>query len=136
AVLQGYYAAKRENGSLGNSHQAKGTGLSATTVAHHHAVIHEALEQAVKEGLVGRNVSDATDPPKIKKSEMKTWTPDEVRKFLAAAKSDRYYSLFLAAITTGMRQGELLGLRWQDLDLESGIATILQTLSRSGKNPK
>jgi integrase len=135
AHLQRYYADKRASGSLGNSHQEKGTALSATTVAHHHAVIHEALEHAMREGLISRNVAEASDPPKITRNEMKTWTSEDVRRFLAAAKGDRHYALFLAAITTGMRQGELLGLRWLDLDLEAGLATIQQSLNRAGSTP-
>jgi len=135
AMLQHYYAAKRENGSLGNSWLQKGASLSATTLAHHHAVIHEALEHAVKEGLVARNVSDAADPPRIKRGEMKTWSTEEAQRFLIATRESRSYALFLAAITTGMREAELLGLRWQDIDLVTGSATIQQTLHRAGATP-
>jgi integrase len=135
AMLQHYYATKRENGSLGNAWLAAGQPLSATTVAHHHAVIHEALEHAVKQGVIARNVADAVEPPKIKRQGSEVWSVEDVQRFLAHAKENRYYALFLAAITTGMRQGELLGLRWQDVDLDAGIASIRQTMHKAGKNP-
>jgi len=135
AALQRYYAEKRQGGAIGNAWTMPGKPLSTTTVAHHHAVIHEALEHAVKWGLVARNVAEAVNPPKIKRQEMKTWTPEDVQRFLAAARDDRFYALFLAAITTGMRQGELLGLRWQDVDLAAGVATVQQTLHKAGREP-
>jgi integrase len=91
-------------------------GLSARTVRYHHALIHVALQTAVKWGLVNRNVADAVDPPRFKRSTMQTWNEDEVNRFLEAAIDSRYYPLFYTALFTGMRRGELLALRWQDID--------------------
>lgn len=66
---------------------------------------------------------------------MRVWDEEQVRLFLAAARrSSAYYALYLTALTTGMRQGELMGLRWKDVDLALGVASIQQTLYRLGKN--
>jgi len=92
------------------------SGLSARTVRYHHALIHIALQTAVKWGLVSRNVADAAEPPKFKRSQMQTWNEYEVNQFLEAAKDTQYYALFYTALFTGMRRSELLALRWQDID--------------------
>ena len=91
-------------------------GLSAQTVRYHHAVIHIALQTAVKWGLINRNVADAVDPPRFKRSTMQTWSENEVNCFLEVAKESHYYRLFYTALFTGMGRGELLALRWQDVD--------------------
>lgn len=109
-------------------------GLAPRTVRYLHVIIHEALKYAVKWGLVGRNVADAVEPPKVRRKEMRALTPAEAARLLAVAKDDRLYALYLLAVTTGMRQGELLGLRWQDLDLERATLSVRQALHRvSGK---
>ena len=103
-------------------------GLSSTTVRHIYALLHGALGHAVKWGLIPRNPCDFVDPPRRRQAEMRVWDEEQVRLFLAEARrSSRYYVLYLAAILTGMRQGELLGLRWQDVDLTLGIASVRQT---------
>lgn len=91
-------------------------GLSARTVKFHHAVIHKALQTAVKWGLVSRNVADGVDVPRARPSEMQTWDEDDIARFLESAKSGPYYALFYTALFTGMRRSELLALRWQDVD--------------------
>lgn len=100
------------------------SGLSPTTVHHLHATIHKALRQAVRWNLVARNVADLVDPPRIVTHEMATLSPAQARAFLAAAEGDRLEALYVLAITTGMRQGELLGLRWRDVDLDGGSVQI------------
>jgi len=91
-------------------------GLSARTIRYHHALIHIALQTAVKWGLVGRNVADAVAPPKFKRSQMQIWNENEVNQFLEAVKDTEYHALFYTALFTGMRRSELLALRWQDID--------------------
>jgi integrase len=93
------------------------SGLSARTVRYHHVVLHIALKTAVKWGLVGRNATDAVDPPRSRKTEMNTWDEDNIICFLNTAKDTPYYALFYTALFTGMRRSELLALRWQDIDL-------------------
>lgn len=92
-------------------------GLAARTVRYDHIVIHSALRTAVKWQLVSRNVADAVEPPKPKHSEMQTWDPHEVVQFLKAAKMTPYHVLFYAALYTGARRSELLGLSWRHVDL-------------------
>jgi len=91
-------------------------GLAAGTVRYDHIVIHGALRMAVKWQLVSRNVADAAEPPKAKHTEMQTWDSDEVAQFLEAAKATPYHVLFYAALYTGARRSELLGLSWRHID--------------------
>lgn len=83
-----------------------------------------ALAQALDWGLVGRNVAERIKPPKVQKQEMQVWTPQQARAFLAAAEGHRYYALFYVALATGMRRGELLALRWAEVDALARTATV------------
>src|SRR5579871_952016 len=105
-------------------------GLAPRTVGHIHRVLHCALVQALRWGLVLRNVCDAVDPPKVVRAEIRALTADEARRLLAAAASDPLEALYVLALTSGMRQGELLGLKWQDIDLEQGALQVRRTLGR------
>src|SRR5262249_35859149 len=101
------------------SYRAKlAEGLASSTVALHHRGLHRTLELAGQWGLAARNVCDAVQAPKKRRGEMHKWTPAEAGRFLDVAKAaqSRYYALFATAIFTGLRMGELLGLRWQDVD--------------------
>src|SRR3954462_9595141 len=71
--------------------------------------------------------------PKDQKKEMTVWEIDEIENFLKIAGKDRLYTAFHLAITTGMRRGEILGLRWKDVDLDKGMLSVRQTLSKDGK---
>lgn len=104
------------------------TGLSARTVRYIHAILHRALGQAVRWQILHRSVADAVELPRVERKEMQTLDLEGVAKLLNAAAEDRLYALYLMAVTTGMRQGELLGLRWQDVDLAAGTVMIRQTL--------
>jgi integrase len=103
-------------------------GLSPCTVQRIHAVVHRALKQALRWGLVAHNVSEATDPPKAQRKEIRPLTPEQVRTFLKTAQGDRLEALYALAITTGLRQGELFGLRWEDVDLAAGRLSVCHTL--------
>lgn len=98
-----------------------------------HSLINNALKRAEKWGLVHRNVAALVERPKANKKEIKVWTVDEVKEFLLKARQDRLYVSFLLAVTTGMRQAEILGLRWQDVDFEDCSLSIVQILSHDGK---
>jgi integrase len=105
-------------------------GLSPTSVHHIHAILHRALDQAVRWGLLMRNVTDAVDPPRRSSPEMQAWDARQVAAVMAAAASDDLEALWRLAVFTGMRRGEILGLRWSDVDLESGELAVRRTLSR------
>jgi integrase len=92
--------------------------LASASVHKCHTVLHKALGQAVKWHLIPRNVCDAVKAPRpTPQEEMRTLSPEETRRLLETAHGDKLEALYVLAITTGMRQGELLGLKWQDIDL-------------------
>jgi integrase len=93
------------------------SGLSGRTVQLIHITLHKSLKNAVKTGLLVRNVAEAVDTPKVKRHEMHTMSEDDLQTFLKAAKSTPYHALFYTALFTGMRRSELLALRWSDIDL-------------------
>jgi integrase len=106
-----------------------GSGLSPRMVQLIHTTLHKALEQAVADGLVPRNVAGMVRAPKSPGREIKTLVPEQARALLRSAHTYRLEALFVLAITTGMRQGELLGLKWADVDMETGILQVRRTLS-------
>ena len=97
---------------------------------HHHRVLSEALNWAVEQNLLVRNVAKAAKPPKPVNKEMGVLNEDDIDLLLEAARGGRYYWLFYLATYTGMRRSELLGLRWKDIDLHLGSLSVLQTLHR------
>lgn len=105
-------------------------GLSGTSVRHLHSTLHTAFDDAVKWGLVARNVCDAVKAPARDRTEMQTWNPHQASAFLAAAVGDDLEALWRLAITTGMRRGELLGLKWADVDFDAGALSVRRSLSR------
>lgn len=103
-------------------------GLSAQTVLHHHRVLREALQQAVKWQLVLRNVADAVDPPRPERKEMQSLDEKQTAALLQKARGTRMYLPILLAVTTGLRRGELLALRWSDVDLDSAKLAVCRSL--------
>jgi integrase len=94
-----------------------------------HALLHLALEKAVKTGLVARNVTALTDPPSVNHQERPTWTAAQARQFLEAIVGDPLEALYITAMYTGMREGELLALRWSNVDLKEGVLQVRESLS-------
>lgn len=137
AHIQDYYTKARESGRL----DGRG-GLSAKTVLHYHRLLHLALEEAVNWQLIARNPCDAVKPPRAEYHEMHVLTQEQISRLLTEATSAGLQVPLLVSVTTGVRRGELLGLRWQDVDLEAQTLTVRQSLveSRSGeltfKQPK
>jgi integrase len=105
-------------------------GLSAKTVNRIHVVLHAALDQAVKNSLVIRNVSEATTLPKQKKKEIRILSVDEQMKFLSAISRERLKVAFILALGSGIREGELLALRWKNVNLKDGTIRIAESIKR------
>jgi integrase len=126
-MLNGLYAALLANGKQSNG----GGGLSPRSVRYVHTIVHRAMRDAVRWGRIARNPADAADPPRgaaTSPPTMTTWTAPEVRSFLEHTADHRLHAAFVTLATTGMRRGECLGLRWSDVDLVNGRASIVQTV--------
>lgn len=108
-------------------------GLSAQTVKYIAMILKQTLSDAVRQQLLIRNPADAIDAPRrVRGAEMKIWAPEQLREFLAGVKDEPLYAAYVVAATTGMRRGEVLGLRWSDVDLEKGRLSIQQTVLAVG----
>jgi integrase len=110
-----------------------GQPLSARTVQAIHMTVRKALGDAARWGLVVRNVAALASPPKPRRAEMRTWTAAELRAFLEHVQDERLAALWMLAASTGMRRGEMLGLRWVDVDLDRGRVAVRQTLVIAGR---
>jgi integrase len=107
-------------------------GLSGSTVQKIHHVLHKALAQAVKWNLIPRNPAEDVKAPTPTPKEMYPLSEGEARRLLEAARGDRLEALYVLAVHTGMRRGELLGLKWEDVDLEGQTVRVRRTLTRTG----
>jgi integrase len=103
-------------------------GLGPQVVRYTHAVLSSALKQGVKWDMLHKNPASAVDLPLMVRKEMKAMTPAEASRFLEAVKGTRQYALFNFALTTGMRPQEYLALKWSDVDLERGLATVRRAI--------
>jgi integrase len=111
--------------------EGDGSGpLSAQTVLHHHTMLHGALRHAVRTGLIPRNPADAVEPPRPRRYEARTLTAEEAQTLLRAIAGTRWHAFVALAVTAGLRRGELLGLRWSDLDLDAGRLSVRQQVLR------
>lgn len=109
-------------------------GMSAQSVKHHHRLLSKILKDAVLWQKINRNVATLAKPPKPQKVEMRTLDPKQVSTLLSVAKeSEVYYPVIFTAVHTGLRRGEILGLRWQDVDLKNGVLYVQQTLQSVSK---
>lgn len=125
--LSDLYATLAEAGRL----DGRG-GLSPRTVQYCHTILHRALGDAVRRGSVVRNVADYALVPaprrRRRSTEMRTWTAGEVAGFLEVTSNERLYPVWHLALMTGMRRGEILGLRWRDSDLKAGRLRLVRQL--------
>lgn len=110
--------------------QRLAAGLSPKSVAYIHQVLRTALGLAVRWQYVERNVAALVDRPKLVRKEIRPLAPDEARRFLEAIRGHRLEALFSVALALGLRQGEALGLRWQDIDLVAGTLKVSHQLQR------
>src|SRR5215211_2119972 len=107
-------------------------GFAPASVNKLHVTLHKAVDQAVRWHMVSRNVAEAVKAPRPVSEEMRTLSAAETRRLLEAACSDRLEALYVLAVHTGMRQGELLALKWQDVDLENAVVSVRRTITMSG----
>ena len=105
-------------------------GLSAATVRKVHNALHKALVQAVRWSLVPNNATDGAQAPKPRAKEVTPLNNEQAKALLEAARGDRLEALYVTALTTGARKGELLALKWDDLDLERGLLRIRRSITR------
>jgi integrase len=109
---------------------AKSADLAPRTVHHIRAVLRTALHQAERDGLVTRNAAALAESPRVERQEMKAFTPEQARAFQQAIKGDPEEALYLVTLDAGLRQGEVLGLSWQDVDLAAGVVRVAHALQR------
>jgi integrase len=125
------YSALRASGR-----QNGGGGLSETSIQHTHVVLRKALRDAVKGAhgpkLLQRNPADDVARPRRQRREMEVWSAEQLRAFFEHTSEDRNYPAYLLAATTGLRRGELLGLRWDDVDLDGGRLAVRRSRVAAG----
>jgi integrase len=126
--IQEYYSEALKTGRL----DGKG-GLSALTVLHIHRLLHKALVQAVKWQMLVRNPVDAAEPPRIERKEMKVISGDQITQLIATTEGTMFFIPVLLAVTTGMRRGEIMGLKWDDIDLNTGCLTLRRAVIQIGE---
>jgi integrase len=107
-----------------------GEGLSAKSVRYMRGTLRAALNQAIRWGMISRNVAMLGDPPRGSPYDIRPLDPDEARQFLAAIRGDRLEALYSVALALGLRQGEALGLQWRDVDLDRGLIRVVHQLQR------
>jgi integrase len=125
--LDEFYAQLLVEGKLNGD----GGGLSVKTVRYIHGILRKALADAQRKGSVQRNVADLADPPKLSsapKPQMKVWTADQLREFLDGIRDHELFPAFYLAASTGMRRGEILGIRWEDIDMQHKRLSVRQAV--------
>ena len=131
--LQQFYARLKKGGRKRFVEQY-GEGLSDRMVRSCHTTCRTALEKAVIEGLITTNPAIGCKLPPKKAKEMQVLTQAEILRFLTQAKEEGYYEMFLLELTTGMRRGEIIGLKWRDLNLQTGELRITRQVVKTGKS--
>ncbi|MED1089749.1 site-specific integrase [Bacillus paramycoides] len=111
-------------------------GIANNSILLMHRILKNSLNLAVKQNVISRNPAIHVEMPRKEKTSIQTWTEEEVKKFLLHSQESRYHIGCILAITTGMRLGEVLGLRWQDVDFNNHTITINQTSGHDDKIKK
>jgi integrase len=125
--LMNYYGRALSQGRI----DGKG-GLSARSVLYHHRILSEALDHAVKMGYVVRNVAEAVQPPRPDRATVSTLSRFNIERFLDAAQKTPYYVFYSTLLYTGLRRGELLALKWHNLDLDQGMLHVTESAYKLG----
>ncbi|MCE5200530.1 MAG: site-specific integrase [Armatimonadota bacterium] len=132
-VVQKYYNDELKSGRVKRvlkNGEVKGGGLSARSVQQHHAVLRKALKCAVRWGMVGRNICDMVDAPKVERKEAEAFTEAEVRALLGATDGTPHGPIILIAVATGMRLGEILALTWGDIDTVNSAISVTKSVEQ------
>ncbi len=123
-----FYQELREEGRL-EDHPEYGRRLSATTVRRVHGVFHQAMDAAMREGLIARNPTEGITLPKKKPPVMKILNNEQLERFMEEIKKDEvWHDFFYTELTTGLRRGEICGLMWPDFDETKGTLSIRRTV--------
>jgi integrase len=104
-------------------------GFAPKTVRNIHSVLHRALADAERLGLVAKNPARSARGPSVSRKEQETWSPEQLSQFLATTAGDPLHGVFVLLATTGMRRGEVVGLRWVDVDLDRAVASVVHTIT-------
>jgi integrase len=115
---------------------AEGGALSARSVRYIATIVGKVLHDAVRWDRIVRNPAERADPPRARDAKapaMKTWSAEQLDQFLRLTERNRYHSVWLFLATTGVRRGEALGLRWEDVDLDTATVAIRQTVTVVGR---
>jgi len=122
-MIQSYYNQLYREGSL-----------SGAIIQKIHTLINDSLKKAERWELISKNVASLVDRPKASRRDLNVWTLEQSKTFLKVSVDDRLYLAFHLALTTGMRQSEILGLRWKDVNYEDLSISVTQILSHDGKS--
>src|SRR5262249_35573713 len=106
-------------------------GLADRTRLHLHRIVHAMLKHATQWGVVSRNVADMLDAPRVRAHEIEILSPDQVQTALEALRGQPLYPIAAVALATGLRRGELVALRQQDVDLDGGLLRVEQALEET-----
>ena len=127
--IQQFYTNLKKSGRLTRT-ELYGAGLSDQTVRGIHTTLRAALDKAAEEKLIFRNPADSCKPPSARPREMQVLTPEEIQRLLIQAKEDGCYELLLLELSTGLRRGEILALRWSDLNFRTGTLRVERQVHR------
>ena len=128
ADLQKHYNRLLESGRIREN--GTGKGLSNATVRGVHMILREALDSAVREGLIPQNPADGTSPPKIPRTEKQVLTQAQLEAFMKRLENDElWYDFFYTELITGLRQGEICGLRWEDFDRNNRTLRVARSVN-------
>jgi integrase len=104
-------------------------GFAPKTVRNIHSVLHRALADAERLGLVAKNPARSARGPSVSRKEQETWSPEQLTQFLATTAGDPLHGVFVLLAITGMRRGEVVGLRWVDVDLDRAVVSVVHTIT-------
>ncbi|HPF44452.1 MAG TPA: tyrosine-type recombinase/integrase [Syntrophomonadaceae bacterium] len=122
---------KKKNGETIPFKEGTDPGLATGTIRHIHNILNPALKQAVREGLISKNpAADVTPPRIVKTREAKPLNKDQAGRYLEILKDNRLYAAFVVELTSALRRGELLGLQWEDLDMNTGVLKVRRQVNR------